>query len=282
MKLLHVLQAVLNEPWVITESAHAKIRMVVQAKLAGARVSDEYEVEATAKDQFQLTGDTGNLCAIVPIHGIIGKGVSGIERSSGMVGVEQISADIDAAMADDNVSCILLDIDSPGGSVRGVPELGDKIREANETKPVLAFTDGQMDSGAYWLAAGARAIYASRGSEVGSIGVYIPWADETRAYEQEGVSVKVIKNKEGTFKGMGLPGTALTAEQEEHLQKRVQDIFSDFTTHILASRKVSMDAMRGQSFRACDALECGLIDQVSDFETAVRDCLLLDPPDLLR
>ena len=65
MKLLHVLQAIQNEPWVITEAAHAKIRMVVEAKLAGARISDEYDGETIGKDQLQLTGETGNLCAII-------------------------------------------------------------------------------------------------------------------------------------------------------------------------------------------------------------------------
>lgn len=276
MKLLHIANEVFCRPWLITAPAHAKIRDVVTARIAtGAKMSADFDPDdIPEKEEVKQFGDTSAICAVIPIHGIIGKGVSVIERTSGMVGVEQIEDDLDAAMENDEVKAILLDVDSPGGSVSGIASLADKIKSAASTKLIRAFTDGQMDSAAYWLGCSASGgILASRDAEVGSIGVYIPWADETAAYEKDGVKMHIIKNDGGAFKGMGYPGTALTEEQMAHLQDRVNDIFKMFTAHIHSQREVSTEAMQGQSFLAADALECNLIDRICTFDEAVRSCL---------
>jgi len=167
------------------------------------------------------------------------------------------------------VTTILLDVDSPGGVVGGVPELADLIADVDETKRVTAFTEGQMCSAAYWLACGAREIIATPSSEVGSIGVYMPWMDSTAAFAAQGVKVEVIKNTGGTFKGMGMPGTSLTDDQRAHLQDRVDEIFGMFADHVTANRHTSTEAMRGQTFMGKSAKKAGLVDRVGSYQTAV-------------
>jgi signal peptide peptidase SppA len=155
---------------------------------------------------------------------------------------------------------VLLDIDSPGGSVTGVPELAARIKAVADERPVFAFTDGMMCSAAYWLASQTDAIYATKTADVGSIGVYMAILDEARAYEMAGVKVELFKA--GRLKGMGMPGTSLTEEAREHLQSEVDDIYQWFTSDVRSKRDVSAEVMQGQSFMAEAAARHELIDMV--------------------
>lgn len=270
MKFERILRIVNCEPWLITASAHAQIRRLLDARLAGM------PMEPMDKPDKPEEMNLDRAVAVVPVAGVLGKGLSAIEKSCGACDVDDVAEALARAVDMPEATAILLYVDSPGGSVRGISELGDAVVAASKIKTVFAFTDGMMDSGAYWLSAGADQIYASQAAEVGGIGVYIPWIDETKAYNKEGLAVDIIKNSEGKFKGMGYPGTALTEEQRAHLQKRVDDIFAMFVEHITNNRpKVKREAMQGQSFLAADALEMGLIDAVAGFDAAISDALLL-------
>jgi protease-4 len=120
-----------------------------------------------------------------------------------------------------------------------------------------------MCSAAYWLAAGAGEIVASQSAEVGSIGVYLPWEDWSRAYENAGVKVEVIRNDGADLKGMGYPGTALTESQRDELQKGVDQIADMFHAHVTSHRgAVNDDTMRGQAFLATEAVQRNLVDSV--------------------
>ena len=267
MKFQHVLEIVNCQPWLITAQGHASVRALVKSKLEGVAL-DMTDMMPECEDARVENG-----IGIIPIKGVIGKGLSKMEKSCGATDIKDIATELQELINDPACKCILLDIDSPGGTVTGVPELAAKIAAADETKPVIAFTDGQMDSAAYWLASGARLIVASPSAEVGSIGVYMPWADYTKAYETEGVKVEVIKNTGGTFKGMGMPGTALTDDQRQHLQSRVDEIFSMFTQSVNRKQRVKAEAMRGQTFMGESAKSVGLIGVVGDFEDAINECL---------
>lgn len=195
----------------------------------------------------------------IPINGAIGQKLSPFQRGDGAVDVMDISAELDQAEQDETVQAILLDIDSPGGMVLGTPELADKINRVK--KPVYAFTNGMIASAAYWIAASADQIFATPTASIGGIGVYIPWVDQTKAYEMQGLSVELIKA--GKLKGMGFPGTSLTNVQRDHLQSRVDSIYSMFTSHVRAMRgDVAKSTMQGQTFMAQEANKLGLVDLV--------------------
>lgn len=83
-----------------------------------------------------------------------------------------IQAAIDDCMNDDSVLGIVLDINSPGGTVNGCSDLAEKIFKCRGRKiyGIVARTGGQMQSGAYWLASACEKIYASETGIVGSIG----------------------------------------------------------------------------------------------------------------
>lgn len=261
--------AVYFEPWAILESKHASIRAVLDSAMQG-NITDFLDerkpVEYAVNDGI----------ATIPIEGVIGKGLSTIEKSCGGVCVDEIGAMLGRAVSDPAVTGIMLDINSPGGSVAGVPELGDAVSAANEIKPVIAFTDGEMASAAYWLAAGASAIYSTKSAIVGSIGVYIPWMDSSAYYAANGRKVEVIRNAGADLKGMGVPGTSLSDEQRAHLQEHVDQVAQMFHEHVVSNRPgVAASSMRGQAMLGAAAAAAKLTDGVQSFENSVEDLMAL-------
>lgn len=275
MRLERIIRAVFFEPWLIDARAHASIRQLVQAKL-----SDDIRADALAainqdenEDLDEPKGPEG--IALIPIQGVIGKRVSMIEKVCfGATDVLEVSEAIQGALADDSIKGIFMEFDSPGGTVGGVPELADEIRSAAQVKPIMAYADGMMCSAAYWLASGADAIYATRTAEVGSIGVYIPWVDESASFAMDGLKADPIVSTGSKFKAMGFPGTSLTAEQRAMLQERVDHTLSMFKGAVTArGRKVAATAMLGQTFEGDGARAVGLVDSISTRERALCDLL---------
>lgn len=203
--------------------------------------------------------------AVIPVKGIITCGLPKIYRAFGYADCDQIKGWLRAAVADEKVSGIVLDVDSPGGTIGGVMELAQAIEELQRAsgKKIVTYTRGQCCSAAYWITAGSYAILASPSADVGSIGVYLAMYDQSKRFEIAGYRVEIIKA--GSLKAIGVPGTPLTDAQREHLQEGVDEIYGAFTAHVSAHRaSVSPDAMQGQAFSAARALEAGLIDDITD------------------
>jgi signal peptide peptidase SppA len=169
---------------------------------------------------------------------------------------------VQEATARPDIDALFLDIDSPGGSVNGTPELSQAVAEAAKAKYVYAFSAGQMCSAAYWVASQADAIYASPSARVGSIGVILPVIDTSAAFEQAGLKVEVFAA--GKLKSAGTPGTSLTDDQREWLQSEVEETAADFRAAVLArGRKIPDEAMEGQTFSARKAMRFNLAGMVT-------------------
>ena len=169
---------------------------------------------------------------------------------------------VQEATARPDIEAIFLDIDSPGGSVNGTPELAQAVAEASKVKYVYAFSAGQMCSAAYWVASQADAIYSTPSARVGSIGVILPVVDSSAAFEQAGLKVEVFAA--GKFKSAGTPGTSLTDDQREWLQSEVEETAADFRAAILArGRKIPDEAMEGQTFSGRKAMRLNLAGMVT-------------------
>jgi len=176
---------------------------------------------------------------------------------------------IGEATEDPEIDAIVIDVDSPGGTVTGVPEAAEAIERAATEKPVIAYTGGMMASAAYWISASADAIVAAPSADVGSIGVYTAFLDRTRQFEQEGIDVELFKH--GKFKAMGMPGVALTDEQRALIQEGVDEIAGWFKGFVQQSRPgVSTDAMEGQTFLGKNAVAVGLVDALGSLGDAIE------------
>lgn len=199
--------------------------------------------------------------AIIPVKGVIGKNLSELESMCGCCDVHAVEEMLEECERDPSIKTIILDIDSPGGTSVGVPELANRIK--NCSKEVISFTGNECCSAAYWIGSQASAFYATPSSSVGSIGVYIAFPDCSEAYKMEGVKMDVIKS--GTYKGAGIPGTSLDEGQRKMLQQEVSDIHADFKEAVKSVRSFVEDSsMEGQQFSGKRAAEAGLVTSLTN------------------
>jgi signal peptide peptidase SppA len=205
---------------------------------------------------------------IIPVVGVIGKGLSPLEKMMGAVDINDLSDQVDAMAADPAVEKIAFQVSSPGGTVTGVEELANKIR--NLGKPTMAYTDSEMASAAYWISSASDKVTASPSSSVGSIGVYMAIPDYSEAAKMAGIKMVVIKS--GKFKGAGIEGTSLDEGQLGNLQEGVDTIHAEFKEAVNMKRKmVKAEAMEGQVFSGKQAAAQGLVTGLADsFNDALR------------
>jgi signal peptide peptidase SppA len=270
MRFRHLAELIYSKPWLITPSAHASIIRLFETKMANA---GHFEVtpqlaEGDENPYFvqreQATLDVNGI-GHVHVKGVIAQGLSPIERTCGNTDTRDVQAEI-AALVAQGAKGILLCIDSPGGGITGTPELADTIAETAQLIPVYVFSDSQVCSAAYWLAAGASKIICTDSAEIGSIGVYLPWIDESAKWEKEGVASTPVINTGGNFKGIHL-FPALSPEHRAELQAHVDRIFGLFTDFVVGMRSlqeavIPTTALQGQVFLGIDAIKNGLVDEI--------------------
>lgn len=211
---------------------------------------------------YAMRGET----AVIPIKGVLQERY---DVFTDLFGFDQtppgaIEAAVRAADQDERVGRILLDVNSPGGNVAGIPAAARAVAEAR--KPTEARIAGVGASAAYWIASQADSIAATPESLVGSIGVMVAIYDESAAAEKAGVKVKVIGS--GALKGAGTPGTEVTDEQTKVLQENVDAVAAEFVGAVARGRGVSEARVQewasGRTWAARTADSLGLIDRVDD------------------
>lgn len=267
MKLIRVMRAVFCEPWLIRSEVHEQISRIVQAHVDGTAHADA--IMEGMQNGAELMPDMKDGVAVIPVDGIIGKRVSALEKSSGVVDCDDLMAMLDWAEKDEMVKGVVMDFHTPGGTVTGTPEVAKAIDRLTKSKPVIGYTDDQCCSAGYWLMSQCDAIYAAESASVGSVGVYMPFLDQSRAAEMAGLKMEVIKA--GKLKGIGIPGTSLSDEQRAYLQARVDKIHSMFKKAVTSKRQVDDEAMQGQDFMGIEAQHNGMVDSIATLEDAIRD-----------
>ena len=203
--------------------------------------------------------------AYIPVKGVIGSDLTAIETMMGSVDVSDIEEMLEEAEADDAIEHIVMDFNSPGGSVTGVPELGRKIK--NSKKHTIGYTGSQSCSGSYWLMSQCDEAYCTESSDVGSIGVYKMVMNMRKAYEMEGYHIDMIKS--GWAKAAGYPGTDMTAEQRKLMEEDVAEVHHWFIEAVKSVRTMADEAdMQGQVWNGRKAAEkmlvSGIVDGIDD------------------
>ncbi|SNS16656.1 protein C Serine peptidase. MEROPS family S49 [Humidesulfovibrio mexicanus] len=173
-----------------------------------------------------------------------------------------VRAQLEAALSDPDVRAVLLDIDSPGGTVAGFQDLADAVFAARSRKPVYAWTDGTACSAAYGVGAGAKLFAASPMAEVGSVGVVWVHTEWTKYDERVGLTVTVLRA--GEFKALGNEFEALDTKAREVHQATLEGMYSLFRASVAKARGLSEknfeDWAEGRVFLAGDAVKVGLLD----------------------
>ena len=252
----------IKEPWLIAPDSLRAMSAITQAFLANP-------VELPQRGQSSLL-TVENGVGVVAMSGPMIRNPDLLSQILfNAVDTEEITAAVREAANRPDIEAVFLEIDSPGGTVTGTPEMAQAVADAGKQKPVYAFSSGLMCSAAYWVASQAQAIYVTPSARVGSIGVIQPIIDDSEAYKNAGLKVEVFAA--GKFKSIGMPGVSLTDSQRECIQSNIEETAQDFHTAVLArGRKIPAEAMEGQAFSGKQAQRMNLAGVVQDRAEAMQ------------
>jgi signal peptide peptidase SppA len=264
-------------PWALMPERLSALATVISRWSQGVPASDaamfQVQTDRVLRDTRRQTSAaiSGGGIAVIPIYGVITQRGNMVDDVSGpgMVSTQIVTQMLRQAVADDAVSQILLDIDSPGGSVYGVSELGDAILSARAQKPVVAIANSLAASAAYWVGSQASEFYVTAGGEVGSIGVWQAHQDYSKAMDEAGVKTTLISA--GKFKVEGNPYAPLDEEAQGFMQSRVDDYYAAFTKAVAKGRGVPITQVRdgmgqGRVLGADAALAQNMVDGIASFD----------------
>jgi signal peptide peptidase SppA len=248
-----------NSYWAICPTALPVLSEAIKRASAGA-VDDAHRYGLPIKKQ----GAT----ALVSMRGAIVKEAGWLSKY-GFSGSRDTSLALKSAAADDDIDQIVMVIDSPGGSVDGLDELAQTVKDVNAVKPIVVQVDGMMASAAVYAASYASKIYAGRRDLIGSIGTRIALYDYSEMFKQAGI--RAIPVDTGEHKSAGMMGTEVTPEQESEFQRIVDGYFADFLNVVQDGRGMDRELLElladGRVFFANEEpLESGLIDGIQSLE----------------
>jgi signal peptide peptidase SppA len=221
--------------------------------------------------------------AHISVSGVILKEVPCIFDLLGMPATSTLAIQraLGAAVEDDAVKSISLDIDSPGGSLAGVQELADDVAAASGLKPTIAHASDLIASAAYWIGSQASRLSSNEAAMVGSIGVYSVIEDASAADAAAGIKVHVLRSS--PLKGAGA-GDSLTTAQLADQQRIVDEAATMFTAAVARGRHMTIDDAQkvstGQLWFAGEAMHRGLIDSITSSATAHAAIATISTPSL--
>ena len=268
----HILAAASAQPWAIlpekgraiaaflTEKVGKKAKKLKAADFAGPQAA----AKPKKKSQQQRKG-----VAVIQVLGTMTQRADWMTDWSGGCSTEVLGSYLDEAMDDDSIEAIVFDIDSPGGSVYGVSELGDKIYNAGKMKKTIAVANSLAASAAYWIACQCKEFIVSPSSQVGSIGVYQMHVDESVANELAGMKVTLVNA--GELKTAANQYAPLDDTGRSVMQKGVDDYYAQFVKAVARGRGVAQSTVResfgkGSTVRAEEAVKLGMADKVGTLE----------------
>lgn len=209
--------------------------------------------------------------AVLPLYGVVEPKTTLRGYLFGGTSLAAFGRAFDAAMADDSVGAILLDIDSPGGSVFGTHELSDKIFKARGTKPIVGLANHQADSAAYSIGTAVDRLYVTPSGRVGSVGTMVTHQDWSKAYEEAGIREYVIASDDSPFKGEWSESQPVSQEYLDDLKAMVNEYQKPFVETVARNRGVSVADVRAKFGKGRDvgskyAVENGMADGVATFD----------------
>jgi protease-4 len=219
--------------------------------------------------------------AVVTLHGPIVSGRGGpqvLPIGNSSAGGDTIAAALREAAADDDVTAIVLRVDSPGGSVTGSETIWREVNRIRDIgKPIVASMGAVAASGGYYVSMSADAIVANAGTITGSIGVVTGKLVARELKDRLGVgSDSVRTNRNADAWSINQP---FTDEQHAHVEAEADLFYTDFVERVAAGRKLAVsdvDAVaRGRVWTGADALERGLVDELGGLRTAVERAKVL-------
>ena len=208
--------------------------------------------------------------ALVEISGIIG--------DEGDASADEVVAGLRAAFDDADTAGVIVRINSPGGTPVQAGYINDEIvrlRALHPDTPVYAVITDIAASGGYYVAAAADAIYASRSSIVGSIGVLMDGFGFADAMHKLGVERRLVTA--GEHKGFLDPFSPATDEEVTHLESMLRQVHDEFVEAVKRGRGGRLaddaDIFSGLIWTGARGKDLGLVDAFGSSSHVAREVI---------
>lgn len=268
-----------NSSFVALDARHADTLAFIGSAIArGERVADDALAAACGSDYSEAREHASKLAA--PMLVPVGKGqriaivnfrglvTYDLEFQPFAVSMRLFTEHMRALTADETVKSIVLYMDSPGGSVVGLPEAADAVYEARKAKKVTAVVDVLCASAAYYVASQASEIVAlPSGEGVGSIGVRMMHVDCSGALDASGIAITHIYS--GDYKVEGNPHEPLSEDARARFQEECDTLYLGFLAAVSRGRGASIETVRdtfgkGRVLSPFEARRVGMIDKLDE------------------
>lgn len=261
---------VLAQPWAITEEYLGVILDVAE------RRNDSVEaVEARLGRPLDNTHETTirDGVAIIPVVGPISRYADLFSQISGATAIDTLAKDFRTALDDRSVRAVILNMDTPGGTVSGVSEFARHVAEARgQGKPVVAYVGSQAASAGYWIASAADRVVVDPTATVGSIGVVMGLRKPADPKAGMARTVEFVSSQSPRKRPD--PDTEAGRAQVQATADDLADVFVDAVAlHRGVSREaVLSDFGQGGVLVGAKAVEAGMADGVGSLEHTIA-CL---------
>lgn len=271
----NIMDMITSSVWLITPDSLQNILSIMDRKMQGEELSEEQLLDF-GRQQAAIEEEQGPGVGVLNISGPIFPKANMMTQMSGATSIQQLQSDLRSMLANDQVTSIMLNIDSPGGVSDLIMELGDEIFAARGIKPIAAVANTTAASAAYWLGSQAEKFYVTPSGMVGSVGVYTVHQDQSGKQEKEGINTTLISA--GKYKVEGNPFGPLSDDAKSHMQDRVNETYGEFVSAVARGRGTTEDVVKeaygdGRTYRAKTAHAMGMVDGIATYDEVVGNML---------
>lgn len=286
MKFENLMTAFLAEPWAIQREKLGMLADIIVARAEGEKLVPSEVATAISDARAREVASVDGAVAIVPVYGVLANKMDAFSAMSGGTSYAGIKKALHSALGNEDVKAVVLDIDSPGGSVPGTEELSSELRALRGgSKPIIAQVNSLAASAAYWIAASSDEIVVTPSGRAGSIGVYTAHDDISQALEKRGIKRTYISSTPEKVEGNETE--PLGKDTLAHIQDGVNRSYQAFLSAVAEGRgttvgKVEDGYGRGRVFYAEALMDRGMVDRVATLEETITRYGGASEPDTVR
>ena len=256
--------------------------LTATACLAGGCVGVKITLESESKEplkEYTLQGKEEGKLLVIPVRGFLSDAPKKDLLRERASTVQEVVSQLRKAEKDQEIKALLLEINSPGGSITASDILYHEImafKERTNIKIVAVMMDVAA-SGGYYIALPADRIMAHPTTITGSVGVIFINPKVTGLMDKLGLGVEV--NKSGTEKDIGSPFRPSTPEEQKIFQELTDKLGGRFLDLVAKHRRMDPKALADIStariYLAEEALQLKLIDRIGYLNEAIAEAKAL-------
>ena len=170
-----------------------------------------------------------------------------------------------------NLKAVLVDVNSPGGTVVGSKEIYNSLKQISENIPVAISMKEVAASGGYMVALAGSKIFCYEGTITGSVGVIMQSVNIEKLLQSLGIEPVIFKS--GNLKAIPNPVENLTSNEKDIIQNVIKSIHESFLSMVKNNREISEDNLKivsdGRIFTGIEAKKINLVDEIGSEKDAL-------------